>query len=545
MKGIFTTPIPVFWTWVIGAGLVGWILGAICHWLPVQSPDQIDPIRMPALWRIPQLPGMGSLRLAMVNDVLHERFAIRSAGWYTARNRIASSQIADWSATGSAPTPKILEAFDDLAVGLDRLGEDGAAEAVLLRKAMMLHLELPRQRSISQEDLEPDSAPAHDLKMVRERGVLSESDQQRYTTYANLGTILVHGHMAGALAGQASAVEQVQQGLCCLDLAVAINPAAHFGRERWQIAAIEHFLTCRTQPALLLQFDCIGDELPMDASPGSPYPHGGVSVAEWPRMIAPDALPSDPSALLRITRSSNRLFADDWSADYVDQHLSDRRRLELRSHLCMVGASEGWVAAVHPSRGTAAAFDEPLLGLLGLWSWGGGANPHLALAIATICEKIGQRPLAVDAYERCIAMAQKFNPDPTIQQRLIEHCHMRESLLASALAPADPRKWLEAEQRRSATELNWALDRRRAAERVEAKALAAGVDPAAIPLGDGDPAPLASSPGTSDEHWGVLSSRMPLGDGTACALLAMAATSWLAIGISAWRRRHPALAVDH
>lgn len=536
-----STPVPAWWSWVIIAGFVGFLCGWINNWLPLTQPRLREPIRMPALWRIPKLPGMGGLRLAMVHDVIHERFAIRSPTWYASRNAAAQARIAAWDSASGEPPAAILEAYDDLAVGLDKVGDDAAAAEAMHRKAALIHLALPDSRTPPSTESDAHAVAMRELEAVTARGDLSAADHHRYTTLANLGTALVHGGMRAALAGDAAAEARVRQGLCCLDQAVAINPAAHFGRESWQIVAVEHLLATRAHPDLLLSHDLIGDRLPTDDAPvtGSPY-SGSVSVFNWPDMYVDHAVPDDPAVIKRLTQTNNRLFGNDWTAEYVDRHITVSERNISRSTLTTVGIDTSWTGPTQSHRHAPAAFDEPLLGLLGMWTLGGGANPHSALAIATICERIGQRPLAFDAYERCAALADAFSSDPAVRRRLVEHCHARQLALARALSPGNANDWMEEERKRHADELAWALKRRAAARQSEERALAAGTAPELIPPGDGDPRPLASPPGNADERWGTTYAGNRRSDGIACALLAMAAVGWIGIAVGwlrcLWRR---------
>ena len=57
-----------------------------------------------------------------------------------------------------------------------------------------------------------------------------ELDADRYETHANLGTFLIHDG-------------QYQEGLKHIDRAIAINPDAHFGREKYQRWLVEYVVT--------------------------------------------------------------------------------------------------------------------------------------------------------------------------------------------------------------------------------------------------------------------------------------------------------------
>jgi hypothetical protein len=279
----------------------------------------------------------------------------------------------------------------------------------------------------------------------------------------------------------------------------------------------------------LLDHDLIGDRLPgaNDAFAGSPYSRP-PSVFEWHAELDDKLIPDEPRVLARLHLGHDLRFGPDWTEEYFDAHLDVGKRSRFRWRLSTVGADADWVARVHPAWPAPAPFDEPVLGIIGMWCWGGGANPHFALALATICERIGQGPLAVDAYERCVELAEGFSRDDAQRAALIAHCRARQEAIARSIAPLDPSAWLAADRQRHAAELQWACARRAAARTAEIKAIAAGKSLDDIPLGDGDAKPLASSPGTSDEHWGVPPRRFA-GDGIACALIGMAVVAWLGL----------------
>lgn len=128
-------------------------------------------------------------RFPGVMEVIAGKVLRHSNAWYAWRVEDRQRRLAN--------DPHNLALLDDLAVALDKLGrhEDAIAAA---RRAEAL-------------------------------------DPRRYETLANLGTLLVH---AG----------QLEAGLPYLKRAVEINPQAHFGRERYQIALIEYVLERRAGP---------------------------------------------------------------------------------------------------------------------------------------------------------------------------------------------------------------------------------------------------------------------------------------------------------
>jgi hypothetical protein len=517
-------PVSPLWAAIVLAAGIGWVAGARTGWLTLTAPAEAEVWRMPAPWRIPHLPGMGTLRLVMVHDVLHERFVTRSAAWYTARNAVRRASITAWEADGGAPTPDILADFDDLAVGHERLGDSAAAVTVMRRKAALIGLQTPQRPQALPGVADASEQARIDLDAWRARGTLSETDHHRYTTLANLGTSLIHGKMRSMLDGEAEARSRVEEGLACLQEAVRINPAAHLGRETWQIVAVEHLLAVARDPGLRLRFDLVGDALAAGpAPPPSTAIRGHLTAALWLHRSIRDTSGLPPRVLGHDSR-----FGTDWTPEMLDALLTDQGRLQLRDSLATVGADPDWVAAVGPSRLAPAAFDQPLLGVLGMWMFGGGANPHSALTVATICERIGQRRLAAEAYERCIGLSGRDRTG----EALIAHCQARQAVLAAALAPEDPVAWLTRLRHDHSQELAAAMARRTALHAAEAALLATGMapdDPAldpAVLLGD---PPLASDPGNADERWSVPDQQGLRGDGLVCAILAAAAVAWLGI----------------
>ena len=101
--------------------------------------------------------------------------------------------------------PEDLAAYDDLAVAYERMRDRRAAIAVMEEKAVAL-------------SRTPDK-------------------EQQYRYHANLGTFHAHGG-------------QFDEALAQLEKAVAINPAAHFGRERFQINLIGYIAAARKDPQL-------------------------------------------------------------------------------------------------------------------------------------------------------------------------------------------------------------------------------------------------------------------------------------------------------
>ncbi|MDA1230280.1 MAG: hypothetical protein O2856_05860, partial [Planctomycetota bacterium] len=175
-------------------GCTGWVSSTVSHVLP--NPERYDFLakRVPSPHHVPQYAGGVSLRFAMVQDVLHERFPKHSPVWYEARNRHTLELLNHHRENAPARGPLI----DDLAVAFDRLGRP--AEAIPLLREKLAQQEAA---GITGRDL--------------------------YTSYANLGTMLIHANMGKARSGDADAVEFLDEGIRLIHQSVEVNPEAHFG----------------------------------------------------------------------------------------------------------------------------------------------------------------------------------------------------------------------------------------------------------------------------------------------------------------------------
>ena len=92
-----------------------------------------------------------------------------------------------------------------------------------------------------------------------------------------------------------------------------------------------------------------------------------------------------------------------------------------------------WPKLSVPAHYQYAPFDEPMLGIIGMWREGGGANPHFALAIAETMLRVGQRHIAWTAYERTKLLQERFSPDPKLREFLVQHCNQRQKAIARIL----------------------------------------------------------------------------------------------------------------
>jgi hypothetical protein len=364
----------------IGGGIVGSQL----------SRDRAANARyVPLPHHVAKSPDAVAFRFAMVHDVVHERFPKHGPAFYEERNRRAQARLA----TLSPDSPEAWVLVDDLGAGLDRLGKPAEAVPILRDK-------LTRQ--------------VHNG--VSPRGM--------YTSYANLGTFLIHANMKAAIAGDAEARAKVEEGRDLIRRSTEVNADAHFGREEWQLVAVESFLAFGQKPDLLREYDLIGDRLDRTVNP-----HVTRVDAYWFDDRQFDGRPYRPdySEHLRWGRLDRTNLPDPLSAEQRD---------ELRKYILTVGRED--TEGKHTGRfGKAAPFDEPCLGIIGMWRQGGGANPHFALCLGEIMLRVGQRFLAWECYERASRLAGRFWATPDQQEFLRQHCTKRQRAIEETLSAAE------------------------------------------------------------------------------------------------------------
>src|SRR5262249_53083927 len=125
--------------WTSGFALLGLVaglvVGARTDWIP-QWPGR-GPLRAdPLPYHVPKYPGGVSLRLAMVHDVLHERFLRQRPAHYAARTRRVRLRLKEMGASqeGGKRPDGYFALLDDLGAGLEHLGEHDEAVRVLRDK---------------------------------------------------------------------------------------------------------------------------------------------------------------------------------------------------------------------------------------------------------------------------------------------------------------------------------------------------------------------------------------------------------------------------
>ncbi len=381
--------------WVVFVAFIGAGVGSVFATLRDMArafqhdyPALAELVPMPH--HVPKYSGGVSLRFAMVHDVLHERFAKHGPDHYRERDRLTRIRLNSLSPNDPARFP--LE--DDLGVGLDRLGRSNEAIEVMRAK-------LARQQA--------QGLAGRDL----------------YTTYANLGTFLIHGNFKAAASGDSAATERLQEGVGLVRKSVEVYPEAHFGREQWQAAIAEFLLAASRNPQLFKTSDCLGNSLELSSEymlnrdmdwvntgfgrPYTPTFARGEIDAEVPAFFGPGVDAEDPALWPQLE--------------------------PIRAQITKVGAT----SFVATSNRTPAAFDEPMLGIIGMWRQGGGANPHFALAIGETMLRVGQRFIAWSAYERASRLADRFSSDPALQQFLRDHCKRRQADIEQDVAKTNPK----------------------------------------------------------------------------------------------------------
>ena len=383
---------------LIGWG-IGWLVGAVPIAVAVAGvkSNRFDFLaeRIPLPHHVPEHRDGASLRFAMVQDVLHERFARHAPAFYAARNRLVESRLQSLG----PDDPARFSLIDDLAVGQERLGQSHAA-------ADLIRAKLADQRR------------------------LGWKGRELYTSDANLGTFLIHENLPSARVGDQTARTQFAAGVDFIRQAVAENPAAHFGRERWQVVIAEFLQAAMADPQVLRRFDFLGNSLSLDIEtilnreahwvenggygrPTTPR-FSRLVIPEVPEYFQPGVRPGDPAFWERLK--------------------------PIRAEITKVGAEEGWLGVDVPALRAPVPFDEPTLGIIGMWRQGGGANPHFALALGETMLRVGQRRLAWSAFERAERLADRFWPDPSLVEFCRSHCRSRQAAIEATLADRSPRQ---------------------------------------------------------------------------------------------------------
>lgn len=332
-------------------------------------------------------PDAASFRFAMVHDVIHERYPRHGPAFYQERERLAREKMAVLH-----PDSEAAFAFmDDIAVGLDRRGRTDEAVALMRDK-------LKRQQAFN--------LPAKDL----------------YSTYANLGEFLVHANLMPMLGGDAAARERFREGRGYLRKALDANPKAHFGREEWQLVAVDFLLGAGSRPESLRESDLIGNQLNIEIN--VPRERRGTAPFEDTEAVFGRPYLFDFGEVLYSGRQEHTYEV--WLKD-------PERRADVRKFIYPVGGETPMGGKKENARGRRAPFDEPALWLVGEWRQGSGPSPHLALCIGEIMLRVGQRFLAWNCYERAARLADHFSPKEDSRRALRDHCRGRQAAIEKSL----------------------------------------------------------------------------------------------------------------
>jgi len=369
----------------VGFG-VSWFVRSVLNQQSSRAEFSFLAQSVPLPHHVPKYAGGLSFRFAMAHDVLHERYARSGPARHRERERLTRAKLAKLADDDPARFPLA----DDLAAALDRLGRSDEAVAVMRDK-------LARQQA---------------------KGL---SGQGLYTSYANLGTFLIHANYREAESSQA-ARERFHEGVVLLRKSVEVNPDAHFGRGYWHATIAEFLLRAMENPELLKSSDCLGNRLNLEIeqilnreanwtftgygrSTDASFSQGDA-VAKVPEFFRPGVPVDDPARWLDVS--------------------------PIRKHITKVGTDS-------EDRNDGVPFDEPALAIIGEWRQGGGASPHLALALGETMLRVGQRYIAWTAYERASRLAEHFSSKPDLQESLRGHCRKRQSDIEKTLRYKAPR----------------------------------------------------------------------------------------------------------
>jgi hypothetical protein len=361
----------------------GGCLGGGCVGASRTRSDKTLGVYAPLPHHIPPAPDAASFRFAMVHDVIHERYPRHGPAYYEERERLARENLAVLprdSVTAFALT-------DDIAVGLDRRGRTDEAIALMRDK-------LKRQQALGLE--------GKDL----------------YSTFANLGELLVRANIWEMCRGDVVARDRVREGREFIEKSLQVNPNAHFGRENWQLVALGYLLEAGLRPELIRKSDLIGNRLDRSVEfrqRALPIWWGDGDV-ENDKDIGRPYLP----------RWADRVHTRHRSGGHSQSETDEESRAKS---ITPVGGEA--------RSGRRAPFDEPALWLVGEWRQGQGPNPHAPLCLGEIMSRVGQRYLAWSCYERSSRMADQFWPTASAQEFLRDHCRGRQEEIEKSLPAAE------------------------------------------------------------------------------------------------------------
>ena len=90
---------------------------------------------------------------------------------------------------------------------------------------------------------------------------LDDVPSHRYTTYANLGTALIHQSLKPAMSGDKAAAAKLTEGSEFIRMAIQHHPGAHGHREGLAKSAVTGLIAKLEDPSLWLKYDIMGNPL--------------------------------------------------------------------------------------------------------------------------------------------------------------------------------------------------------------------------------------------------------------------------------------------
>src|SRR5262249_5636518 len=187
-------------------------------------------------------------------------------------------------------------------------------------------------------------------------------------------------------------------------------------------------------PTLLTKFDFVGNRV-------------DVTRADFVKVTSYVYNSDYPDYYLQ-GHANQRIFVEGGARDLLnywkkigrtEDKLSDAQHELIRAReygITQIGAEKGWDKVAVASHLRYVPFDEPMLGIVGMWRQGEGATPHFCLCIGETMLRVGQRRIAWTAYERGKQLSERFWPKPEIQKAFREHCDRRQKEIEKTL-PAD------------------------------------------------------------------------------------------------------------
>lgn len=365
----------------------------------------------PAPHTLPRFEGQTGLRLAMIHDVLHERYPIHSQAYWEARAKPAKELLSSVKALEgkleTAPSKELLSAFDEYGVCLDKLKRSDEAVQILRKKLAIQQQFFPNfqvngegARNLSYETLSESRLNGKEISTV---------EDGFYQTHVNLGTFLIHGALEGAFSGDQSIKENLEKGRDHLRKSMIIKPRADFTRESWLLVMAQQLIQALDNGDQWYQYTALGGiltDFPLDRRG---------------RLIAPG----------RSSTSSFEQHRDHESAPEGNLTIQDRSR--IREPIKRLKLQQN-IDRVQRFVTKEVSFDEPVLGIIGMWTSGCGANPHLSLALACLIDSFRQPYIAWAAFERTKLLVQSYGETQEDRDFIAKLCSSRQILIEEKLS---------------------------------------------------------------------------------------------------------------